>query len=682
WFATRTSDIAINMSSVWSSMFQTPMVASLVKSLYRTSEYTISSDPEARFKAVCVSAMVGKLPSKYDLRHFTAKDAVSDGVVSTSVLAKKSHKYGETLVTATTTHEYYMSVVVEAANRGRVLAGEVAYVENHLVNIFSRLVLGALVHECGHSVFSRYLGTEWHKGLDGYRRSVLTMFEEIRSEASQTVRLGLGPTVIRGAADIVVDPRKTAESFLSSDPTTGAANVALNSTLILGRGLYGVYTPAELTDLNTIVETFVGGDRFEEMHNIWRDTIDIYQLETDRLDNVLDRWVELFPSPKDGSGVSSHIISSAAADPEAGDTGESSESDESGSGDNSDLPTEAGDVDEGSTAGDTETGDGKTGDGNISSDIINSAFKDFTDEGDKVTVAADIEDTLEKEEKTPRQAFIEAMESTARGDEIVSKKPTAAEFAASRQLANALRQINVTDRGKVVTSTHVPPGKLHTRAAMARSIEKRQKAQPSARPWKRTTHTTTHTPPLTVGVMTDVSGSQSWATQTSATLSWVLPRAVSEINGAVSAVTFGSNVQVMCAPGDRPTTKKVRHAVDGTEKFCDALLATEHMLQLSTREGVRILIVFTDGVFVAEGELERATEEVEKLTDAGVFVLWVTPSSKTQKYGDCNTTPPSAHYMHVNSYDYSGDDAKNNTMKLFNDIAKEITRGLAKQRRV
>lgn len=684
WFASNTSDIAINMTTVWRSLFQNPLIAKIVDCLLSRTRKDRREFEILSIKRDCVSKLVSRFPSRKSLVWDTIPAAVSGDRIATDTLTRFSRNYRSIFIDDTTISRSETASVedfVSGLSRSLSLR-DVAL--NYISKVFARLVLGALVHECGHSVFSRFLGTEWFRDLDPYRRSVMTMFEEIRSEASQTTRLGLGPAVIRGAADIVVDPRKTAESFMSGSATDKPENIALNSTLLLGRGLYGVYSEDELGDLNTIVETMVGGERFEEMHNIWRDTIDIYQLETDKLDAVLDRWVELFPSPKDGSGVSSHIITSAStdseADPEAGDSspesGDNSESEDTDE-------TEAGSAPEdGSAGGGLDGHSDSRGDDSLPAEVLDAVLDKIVEKGEEVKSTPDVEETMPRAVKSPREAFLDAVRDTKADKMITTKKPSAKDFAAARNLANSLRQLNVSERGKVVTSTHAPPGKLHTRAAMARSVEKRQKAQPTARPWKRTIRTNTHTPPLTVGVMTDVSGSQSWATQTAATLSWVLPRAVSEINGTVAAVTFGQNAQIMSSPGERPTMKKIRQAVDGTEMFCDGLKTLEHMLQLSTRDGVRILVVFTDGIFVAPGELKRAIDDVQQLVDNGVFVLWVTPDSLLGNFGGFPTTPPAATPMTVDQYALSGDKDGTETMKLFNDIAKHITRGLAQQKRV
>lgn len=686
WFATKTSDIAINMSTVWTAVFKQPMISRSLDLLFKGPHDPARLAYISETKTGAIYSLASNLASSVQTSAYRMVPAAisGSGMVSTEVIGDKNTEYEYVLKRNFSLDSYYTAPIISAIDplmgRPSKRAQEIVEHNLHIVirHVFARLVIGALVHECGHSVFSSYLGSPWYASLTGYKKSILTMFEEIRSEASQTKRIGIGPSVIRGAADVVVDPKQTAEDIFARGVGMSPENTALNSTLLLGRHLYGVYAESEVEDLADVVSLAVGKERYSEMINIWKDTISIYQLETDKLDDVLDRWIELFPAPDDGSSIVSSMVKS-----EKTDVDDDSSSKDSGSG--RDVPT----FGDGDRNGDADSASSGTSvDGDDSDEIPGSVFEEAmapVAEVGESAVAEHVDDSFPAEKKTPRKAYTEAAERTKSERTLIKKtNPTPKDRATARQLANVLRRINVAERAKTTVRTDLPPGRLHTRAAVARSVERRHHATPVAKPWKKTKRDVTHTPPLTVAILTDVSGSQSWATRISSDLTWVLSRAVHEINGTVAAATFGAGVEILCKPGEIMDKKKVRSAVDYTEMFMDSLLTMEHLLQLSTRDGMKVIVVFTDGEFVAPGEMNKTVKALHEYNRQNVLTLWVSPSAKDEMYaGRFKKNPDEArHVPVVEEMKYAtGSHYEKLSSELFTRIAGEITRGLSEKKR-
>lgn len=234
-------------------------------------------------------------------------------------------------------------------------------------------------------------------------------------------------------------------------------------------------------------------------------------------------------------------------------------------------------------------------------------------------------------EKSKHRKPMNSAEAIDKGREI---EPTGLDYQLANQLSKALENLNVYDRGKFTRPQVTPPGRMKSRAAVQQSAERALRLPPSAKPWARTVRTVDVNPPLTIGVMTDVSGSQGWAEKISAELAWILSHAVSKINGRVACVTFGTGVTITQRPGEKMHNAQVVRADDGGELPDIAYGALDTMLNLVNGTGTRLVFALTDGRFGMGDELEKNAAWVDLLVSKGVHVVWVTPDPTADKPAD------------------------------------------------
>jgi hypothetical protein len=287
--------------------------------------------------------------------------------------------------------------------------------------------------------------------------------------------------------------------------------------------------------------------------------------------------------------------------------------------------------------------------------------------------------------RKPSRGKSDAIES---GREI---EPSTADYGLANTLSRALENLNVTDRGKFTTNQVTPPGRMRSRAAVQQAAEKQLRLPETARPWKRTMRTVDLNPPLTIGVMTDVSSSQGWAEQVSAKLAWILSHAVSKINGRVACVTFGTGITITLRPGEKMHNAQVVRADDGGELFDYGAGTVDTMLNLVHGQGTRLLFVLTDGRFGIGNELQKAAAWVEMLNARGVHVVWVTPDpdallpvDERRTWSDgLPTTPKGVIAISARPIQLARkpEDVAKAQAQVINDIANEVTKAVRMSKR-
>lgn len=144
----------------------------------------------------------------------------------------------------------------------------------------------------------------------------------------------------------------------------------------------------------------------------------------------------------------------------------------------------------------------------------------------------------------------------------------------------------------------------------------------TAEPWRQTQRKHVPNPPITLGLMMDVSGSMGAAEGPVATAGWTIAHAVHRNEGKVAAVAYGNAVHPIVRPGDNPRNVTVLAARGGTERFCEGLRALDGALNLSGGTGPRLLVVVSDGQYTHQQRIE-GTRLVKRLRARGVHVLWV-----------------------------------------------------------
>ena len=565
-------------------------------------------------------------------------------------------------------------------------------------------VLGVLLHETGHAVFSDYILSEWwQKNLSPYDRSILSMFDELRCESYQISRVGVSEDAssyqipianVRGAADLVVDPIRMTKDLESSKDTDGKVSVsavALNSTLILGRTLYNVFTTDETQSLYDLVESIVGQERLESMFDIWRDYLDIKIPNLKDFKDIADRWRNLFPSDDLDSSIAIVVTTGEKGEPtdETGKVGSpgiaSSKADHDENEDISAAPTS--DTDYDSNLGDDVDYADDSDDSDDESDE-----SDESDENDDVvdekidipnlpnmfkTAAEETTETAKKNDKPITVTSPAVSYKRAKKTMVADVRVDQEDFKYAKQVARALQTLYLVGRDKFHVETQLPPGRLRSRAAVQNAANRKSGNQSRIEQWNRVRLTTNINPRLTVGIMTDCSGSQGWATGFSSRMTWILSRAFIEVNGRVAACAFGSTVKITARPDRLPTDKRIEvPAVESSEAFDCGFGAINYILNLTDRRGgVRLLFVITDGIFVTHGETEKCHLWIKELCDADCQVIWIHPNNKAFSSGKTVPKSPNVHPMPVDRYSVNSD-----PKKAIDDVIDIVTRALSAEK--
>jgi hypothetical protein len=163
-----------------------------------------------------------------------------------------------------------------------------------------------------------------------------------------------------------------------------------------------------------------------------------------------------------------------------------------------------------------------------------------------------------------------------------TRVPAETEKAAARRLARALRAAAIPGRTPVVITSAAPPGRLRMRQALGRDAQRAAGAVPFAEPFSSVVRRRQPVPPLHVGIACDVSGSMGAFAGPVASAAWILANAAGSVTGTRTAtVIYGDSVRPVTRPGRAAAHVTEFAAVDGAEKFCQAVDALDAALDLA-----------------------------------------------------------------------------------------------------
>lgn len=646
--------------------------------------------------------------------------------------------------------------------------GEIGYHyrPNDADDMLANLAIGTVIREAAYAVFTQRQVREaaWFANeTTQYQRNIITVFEELRVEYQNMRRIdgakamGTVRNYTRHAVPITANIEQVVADMMAvvmSGGEEGAslANIALNSSLVLGRQHYNVLLDYELRAFSSGVDDFVGTDRLAAMRAIWEEYTAITNATEANIMPLVRRWEELFPSDEDGSNGQSSIAPAPEVTEEQGEgegqgegkgqdgEGEEGQGQGEGEGDqeaegsdgegkgkgegeaakqtrqqarNDNQQKSAGQA-KGGTKGARANGWGaentkrKNDDGDPGVEEIMSTtglLEQLKTEHSKITGSAvdqpaHAEHSYGPKDRTPsRISYAEAEHRYEKGDTdraIRSGraiKPSPADYVMAQQLAKVLENLNVSDIGKFKTREILPPGRMNSRAAVQQAAERQLNLPAVATPWRRTRTTRDLNPPLTVGIMTDISGSMGWAEQMVAEFTWIVSHAVNSINGRAAALSFGDGATVVLRPGERLKYAQVVEANGGGEEFDMGAGTLDTMLNLINGKGTRMLFVFTDGEFVFANMMHKREAWLSELNKAGVHVIWVTPEpDNTRERSGISTLPArdqatvvsAAPLYHANRYrsGSSGESEQDKAKRqLIADLGKQVQMAVQRARR-
>ena len=206
-----------------------------------------------------------------------------------------------------------------------------------------------------------------------------------------------------------------------------------------------------------------------------------------------------------------------------------------------------------------------------------------------------------------------------------TRPPKGEERAGAVKLAQMLEKAKYVERSATEIATTIPQGRLRTRAVVQKKALEAKGVRSDLPTWRATKRKHTTDPILSIGVMVDVSGSMGSAMNPMASMAWILSEAGRRVQARTAMVYYGSGVFPTLKVGQHLEEVKVWTAPDGTEEFGQAYKALDGVLGLTYAEGVKLLVIVSDGHYRPDQEKEvvKALAECEK---SGVGVLWITPA--------------------------------------------------------
>lgn len=200
------------------------------------------------------------------------------------------------------------------------------------------------------------------------------------------------------------------------------------------------------------------------------------------------------------------------------------------------------------------------------------------------------------------------------------RPPLPEERHAAVALGNTLEKLQYSDRARHAAPSALPPGRLRSRAAVEAAAQRSRGEAISALPFKRVFRTRTDTPPITLGVMVDISASMAEAMEPMGSTAWVLSEAATRIDAQVAQVYFGDSVFPGLKPNTRSSQVGIYQADSEYHHFDEAFLALNGALQLTHSDGVRVLVIVSDLHFDSH-QLDSVREHLLRCQRAGVLVL-------------------------------------------------------------
>lgn len=368
----------------------------------------------------------------------------------------------------------------------------------------------------------------------------------------------------------------------------------------------------KLTDVRTAYDkilSILGQELFDKLRSIWYEFQRLHTDQIERGKELAELWVALLdeadPEPEKPTGGCEFPGGSSSDEDEDKGKGK-------GRGKGSVIDDLADDLD------------------NSGTDVIN----DLNDQQTKEEQQKELDD---KTKRSQRQSKIknEASKvftnntgegSGSRSSSVLKEKrsPTGKERANAVRLAQMLEKAKYRERSITEVKSVLPAGRLKTRIAIQNFAMKSKGIHSQLPAWQQTKRKHTDDPTLTIGVMVDISGSMGGAMESMATTAWVLSEAGKRVQARTAMVYFGQDVFPTLKLGQKLDQVSVWTAPDGTEVFGRAFEALDGHLNLTYNEGVRLLVVVSDGHYTLT-ETSNAKEAIKFCADNGVAVLWLSP---------------------------------------------------------
>jgi hypothetical protein len=165
-------------------------------------------------------------------------------------------------------------------------------------------------------------------------------------------------------------------------------------------------------------------------------------------------------------------------------------------------------------------------------------------------------------------------------------------------------------------------------------VQEAQGRVPDAKHWRAHRVAPTDDVPVRVGTVVDVSGSMSMLAEPLALISYAVGRGVEGAGGHYASVAMGYKATGIVGAGKRMDAVPTVDPDDPSENIRDAMLSLDAELDLVDGDGLRVLILASDGCFVRTQQREWADKHIPLWVKKGVIVLHLDLEGGEVEYWD------------------------------------------------
>lgn len=456
-------------------------------------------------------------------------------------------------------------------------------------------VMGAILHESMHARHSLFDLEELHKLRDKRVIDLVTWLEETRIEARGVARFPENRSFLRACAlkfalESLADP-DAREKFMAR----GALSISQLILLSLARVDAGVLEAYDVEVVREMSEEFFGADLLGKLRGVWLAAHD-HRADDQYapLVTLAEEWLKLLEE-------SGHKTEPEKLSQEEQDALEKF------------LKAMAGAMAE----AEEETADA------AADEAVDQAIQEMREQAAE-TANAGARDRQEAKDQAAKVFGRGSGPSECRATSsklIERRDPTDEERGAAVKVAKLLERAKYRDRVVVPARSTLPPGRLSGRAALQRDVQRGRGQMVTAEPWTHKRRLHTEDPELRVGVMVDISGSMNSAMVPMAVTAWMLSEAVRRVQGRAASIYYGNGVFPVLKPGERQQQVNVYSAEDGTERFNEAFLAIDGVLDLLNSSGARLLVIASDMCYGGSGQYEGLERTLKRCDQAGVATV-------------------------------------------------------------
>lgn len=464
---------------------------------------------------------------------------------------------------------------------------------------------GVIYHEALHAKHTHWDIPALAELLDNPESHAFMGLEESRIEAKGAVEHPQNLQYLRASAlELALEEVDSARLASMQGEVWQVAHLAL---LSLARVSAGILTEQDVVEIRELCVTALGEELLEELEDVWTEFQSLHHTQTKQGATLAKKWVELLRQ----------------ADPEGEPNGGGSafeESDES------------------------EQGEGQQGDNSLSDQIRKtleeSATQTEMDANDSVA-RQDVSNEWSKQAKQRADEAKQRNERKQKAKQVFDKphnqegsgshsrvrelrSPSGRERASAVQIAKALEKAKYRERSVHIRKTELPQGRLVARNLIQNRAMESKGLRGELPAWKQKVRKHTDDPTLTLGVMVDISGSMSSAMEAMGATAWIMSEAGRRIQAKTAMVYYGSGVFPTLKVGQRLDQVTIYSAPDNTEKFGQAWEALDGALGLTHSDGVRLLVIVSDGHYTYDQQ-ERCKSALKECKRNGVAVLWLVP---------------------------------------------------------